>query len=106
MLLLALTARAARNAEDWELAILGIGLVPVFVDASSYYSAVFLAYGFLAGRRPGIGVALCLLSVAGWAAAAAWLDWDEISAATSAALLVFVAGAASILARRGRAARA
>ena len=92
--LIALTARAARAAQNWELAILGVGLVPVFVDASSYYSAAFLAYGFLAARQPVIGAALCLLSLAGWAAAARWLAWDDISVATSAALLVFVATAA------------
>jgi hypothetical protein len=92
--LLALTARAARDAPDWQLAVLGVGLVPVFVDASSYYSASFLVYGFLATRRPAIGSALCLLCVAGWLAAARWLAWDDISVATSAAVLLFVAAAA------------
>jgi len=97
-----LTARATRGAPDWELAILGVGLVPVFVDASSYYSAAFLAYGFLAERRPAIGAALCLLSLAGWAAAARWLAWDDISVATSAVLLVFVAAAAWMSMARDR----
>ena len=79
-------------------AFLGVGLLPVLVDASSYYSAAFLAYGFLSTRQPAIGAALCLLCVAGWAAAGGWLAWDDITAATSAGLLLFVAAAACLLA--------
>ena len=66
----------------------------MLVDASSYYSAAFLAYGFLSARQPAIGAALCLLCVAGWAAAGSWLAWDDITTATSAALLLFVAASA------------
>lgn len=93
----ALVARAACATPDWEAAILGVGLVPVLLEPSSYYTAAFLAYGFLATRHEWIGAALCLLSLAGWVAAARWLAWDDISVATSVALLAFVA-AASLLA--------
>ena len=88
--LVAGVAWAARRVPDWEAAILGVGLVPILLEPAGYYTSVFLAYAFLRSGREAVGAALCLLSVAGWLAAAFWLHWDEIAVATSAALIVFI----------------
>ncbi|MBT40098.1 MAG: hypothetical protein CL938_16305 [Deltaproteobacteria bacterium] len=98
-LLVAGIAWASRRVPDWEAAILGVGLVPILLEPAGYYTSIFLAYAFLRSGGEAVGAALCLLSVAGWLAAALWLQWDEIAVATSAALILFI-GVASWLAGR------
>lgn len=92
LVVVALVFRASRAAPAWELALLGVALVPALVDVSCYYTAIFAAFGFAATGRPRVGAALCGLSLAGWLAAGRWIAWDDISTATSAALLLFVLG--------------
>jgi len=84
-------AWAARRVPDWEAAILGVGLVPILLEPAGYYTAIFLAYAFLRSGGEAVGAGLCLLSVAGWLAAALALHWDTVSVGTSTALIVFIA---------------
>ena len=97
--LLALTLWAARREPPWAAAVLGAGLLPVLLDPSSYYTAIFLAFGALWTRRPEIGAALCALSAFGWLAAAGDRDPEQTLAWTSAAMLAFVAFTAAALLR-------
>ena len=55
------TDLCARQPE-WVAAVLGVGLVPVATELTSYYYAMLLVFAFLWPRRPEIGVALCTLS--------------------------------------------
>ncbi|MEE2677631.1 MAG: hypothetical protein VX546_03535 [Myxococcota bacterium] len=91
---------AARRVPDWEAAILGIGLVPILLEPTSYYTAIFLAYAFLRSGGEAVGAALCLLSVAGWLAAAVAPEWDTISIGTSAALVAFIVAATWLAGRK------
>lgn len=88
-----LLAWAVRNQTDWAAAILGIGLIPVATELTSYYYAVLLAFGFLWPKPASVGIGLCLLAavtclipqLTGW--------HDEIHTAISGAVVVFVIGA-------------
>ena len=59
---------AASRHPDWVAAVLGVGLIPVTLDLSSYYLAGLLAFAALWTRREEIGVALLLLSATSWLA--------------------------------------
>jgi hypothetical protein len=59
---------AASRHPDWVAAVLGVGLIPVTLDLSSYYLAALLAFAALWTRREGVGVALLLLSATSWLA--------------------------------------
>jgi hypothetical protein len=63
-----LLALAASRHPDWVAAVLGVGLIPVTLDLSSYYLAGLLAFAALWTRREGVGVALLLLSATSWLA--------------------------------------
>ncbi|MGI9590675.1 MAG: hypothetical protein ACR2P8_04850, partial [Myxococcota bacterium] len=101
--LVALTLFAARREPAWCAAALGVGLIPVLLDPSSYYTGIFLAYGLLWTRRPAIGAALCALSSFGWLAAEGAPDLERAFAWISAAMLALVAFAALALAAGPRA---
>lgn len=99
--LVALVCLAARREEPWVAAVLGVGLLPVLLDPSSYYSVSFLAFGFLWLRAPSIGAALCALSAAGRLGPT---SMEENLAWVSLAMLAFVAYSAFALLRTDRAA--
>jgi len=88
---LLLLGRALLRQEDWVAAILGLGALLVVVEPTCYYTSILLAFGLLWTRWEVIGAALLLLSVAQWAAAAAFLPWGELFSAQSVALVAFVA---------------
>jgi hypothetical protein len=97
--LLAATLWAARREESWSAAALGVGLIPVLLDPSSYYTGIFLAYGLLWTRRPSIGAGLCALSAFGWLAVAGGRGQEQGFAWISAAMLALVGLAATALLR-------
>jgi hypothetical protein len=99
---LALLAFAVRGQEDWVAAILGIGLIPVLLEPTCYYTSVLFVFGFLWTRREGIGVALCALSAVLWAIAAAWYEWDDVFLWSSVALLSFLVSATVLMLPRWR----
>ena len=76
---------AASRHPDWVAAVLGVGLIPVTLDLSSYYLAGLLAFAALWTRREGIGVALLLLSATSWLA-----PGPAMFQYFSSAILVFV----------------
>jgi hypothetical protein len=97
--LLAATLWAARREESWAAAALGVGLIPVLLDPSSYYTGIFLAYGLLWTSRPSIGAGLCALSAFGWLAVAGGRGQEQGFAWISAAMLALVGLAAGALLR-------
>jgi hypothetical protein len=97
---LALLARAAWRSEDWVVGALGIGLILMAVELTGYYSAGLLAFGLLWPRRPSIGIALCVLSAAGWWIAGSGRGWDEVFTGISLASVLFVVWATALVARR------
>jgi hypothetical protein len=96
----AMLAWAVRRQPDWAAAILGVGLIPVTGDLTSYYYAILLVYGLLGDRREGIGAALCALSAAGGLVPAIAPGDDERYAVLGALTVLFVVGATVALARR------
>jgi hypothetical protein len=91
--MLALLARAVEHADDWVALVLGVGLIPFATNLGCYYYSVFLVYGLLWDRArervalplSALAAVTCLLPY--------WSSWyDEVFAAMSAAILVFVAG--------------
>jgi hypothetical protein len=99
---LALFARAAARQPDWAVGALGLGLVLVAAELTCYYSAGLLAFGLFWPRRPGIGIALCALSAAGWWIAGSGRGWDEVFTAISLASVLFVVWATWLLGNRLR----
>jgi len=57
---LVLLAAACRGQEDWIVLTLGIGAIPFFVDLTSYYYGILLAFAFLWPRDPLAGPWLSL----------------------------------------------
>ena len=78
-------------AEDWVALVLGVGLIPFAATPSCYYFSILLAYGLLwdrAGDR--MGLTLAALSAGSCLAGYATGWYDEVFAAISLAILVFV----------------
>jgi hypothetical protein len=97
---LALLAWAVREREDWEAAVLGIGMIPIAVELTGYYYAVLLGFAFLGTRTPIIGAALCGLAALGWWIASHFLHYDEIFTWSSLSVLAFVVFATLMTGRR------
>ncbi len=98
---LLLLARAAAREPDWVVGVLGMGLITIAAELTCYYSAGLLAFGLLWPRRPSIGIALCVLSAAGWWIAGSGRGWDEIFTAISLASVLFIVWATALLRRAG-----
>lgn len=64
LLFLPLLLLALRRQPDWVAAILASAWLPFVTDLGSYYYAYLAVFAFLAGVRPGVGVAVALLAVA------------------------------------------
>jgi hypothetical protein len=97
---LALLAWAVRDREDWEAAVLGIGVVPIAIELTGYYYAVLLGFAFLARRAPVVGAALCGLAALGWWIPTRFLHLDEIFTWSSLSVMVFVVFATIVVGRR------
>jgi hypothetical protein len=97
-----LLALAVRREEDWAATVLALGLVPIALELTCYYSVVLVAYALLWERHPWVGAALCALSASGWWIADRWLYYDEIFTwlSLASALFVVFATAASLATRR------
>jgi hypothetical protein len=96
---LLLYVRAVKGQEAWVAAVLGIGLIPIASELTSYYYSVLLVFAFLWPHREGIGVGLCLLS-ATTCLAPALLEWnDEVFTTISVATVAVVVFATASLAR-------
>ena len=87
---LALLARAVRDAEDWVAAVLGIGLIPIATELTSYYYCILLGYAALARRRESLGILLVLLSALSWGFVEIWHWYDEVFVWTSLAVVLLV----------------
>jgi hypothetical protein len=92
----ALLAVAAlrRPDDDWAAAVLGIGLVPILFDLSSYYHSSIAVLGLLAVRCPSIAVALCALAAVSQGVVLLGLEDDERYAWVAVAWVAFVVYAA------------
>lgn len=95
-----LVALAASRNPDWVTAVLGVGLIPVLLELSSYYFAILLAFAFLWTRHEAIGVGLLLFSIATWLFRCGELDCDVASAWISGLILLFVAFSTLLALRR------
>jgi hypothetical protein len=91
---ISLLGLAASRHPDWVVAVLGVGLIPVTLDLSSYYLAGLLAFAALWTRCEGIGVALLLLSATSWLA-----PGSAMFQCFSLAILVFVFAAILLMLR-------
>ncbi len=102
---LALLAVSAARQPIWVAAVLGTGAIPFVLDGACYYAAFLAAWGLLWLRREAVGVALCALAALEGAIAALLPEPDDAFAATSVAVLAFVALATWLVATpRARAA--
>jgi hypothetical protein len=96
----ALLARAVRDQDDWVALAIGVGLIPIATELTSYYYSVLLIAAFLWRRDPWIGVGLCLVSACTGAIAAGLRMEDDVYAAISASIVLFVVWAALRIGRR------
>ena len=87
---LLLLARALRQAEDWQAAVLGIGLIPVVGEVTCYYYSILLGLAFLRESVPWSGPALLFYSLSTWVCAAATGWFDEQFTCISACTLLLV----------------
>jgi hypothetical protein len=102
---LGLLALAAAGQPIWVAAVLGTGTIPFVLDGACYYGAFLAAWGLLWLRREAVGAALCALAALEGAIAALLPEPDDAFAATSVAVLAFVAFATWLVATpRARAA--
>jgi hypothetical protein len=94
----ALLAAACAGQPAWVAAVLGTGLVPFVLDGACYYTAFLAAWGLLWLRREAVGIGLCALATLQWAIAARFPEPDDAFAASSVAMLAFVAVATALFA--------
>jgi hypothetical protein len=93
---------ALRRQPDWVAAILASAWIPFVTDLGSYYYAYLATFGFLAGVRSDVGLALALLSVALAAVGVAY-DGEQVRGAfvwSSAAVVAFCVAVPLLLALR------
>jgi hypothetical protein len=95
---LALCAVAVAGQPLWIAAILGSGAIPFVLDGACYYTAFLAFWGLLWLRSEAVGAALCALAVAEAAIGALLVEPDDAFAATSVAVLCFVAVATWLVA--------
>ncbi|MEE9609444.1 MAG: hypothetical protein V3U03_17040, partial [Myxococcota bacterium] len=93
-----LLARAAEGRELWVAAALGIGLIPIATELTSYYYGVLFGCAALWLRRESVGIALCALSALTWLIADRWHWYDEIFTWSSLAAVAFAVFAAAVFA--------
>jgi hypothetical protein len=97
-----LLALAVRETPDWAAAVLGLGMMAVFLKLSGYYYCAFLVFAALWPVSAGAGLALVSFAwltnvVTGlWPAADTQFAWLSLSA------VVFVGGVTAGFAWRGR----
>ena len=89
-LYLLLLARSLLGQPDWAAALLGLGALPVLLTPTCYYTGALFFFALLWPRRPSIGVALCLLSLAQWLVAARFHAFDELYTWSGLAAVLFV----------------
>jgi hypothetical protein len=95
---LALLAAATAGQPTWVAVVLGSGAIPFVLDGACYYSAFLAAWGLLWLRREAVGIALCALAALEGGIAALLPEPDDAFAATSIAVLAFVACATWLVA--------
>ena len=86
----ALLARAVRDAEDWVAAVLGIGLIPIATELTSYYLCILLGFAALSQRRELLAALLVLLSALSCGIVEVWHWYDEVFTWTSFAVVALV----------------
>jgi len=62
----ALVGRAAAPYQPWVGAVLGVALIPLATELTSYYWSVLFALAFGMALRPALGAVLCGLAALGW----------------------------------------
>lgn len=87
---LALLAGAVRGQPEWVSLVLGLGLIPILTNITCYYYGIFLAYAFLWPRQPWIGIGLCALSAYTCLVVAVLPTEEDVYAAISLGLVVYV----------------
>jgi hypothetical protein len=83
-------ARAVQHKPEWLGAVLGLTLMPVALNVTCYYYAVFLIFGLVATHEKRTAVALTALAGMSNIVAALWSFDDDIYAATSALMVIFI----------------
>ena len=86
---LALLARAVAGEEHWVALALGLGLIPIAAELTSYYYSVLLGYGFLWVKRQWVGVGLAATSFATCLMAILPMD-DDRFVGVSVVIVLFV----------------
>ena len=98
-------AAACRGQEEWTALTLGVGLIPIALNLTSYYYSMLLVFALLWPRYALVGVSLLGLAALTNLAAAMFAEFDDVFAATSAMVVVFVWFATAVVALQGHRAR-
>lgn len=78
-----LFARAVSRQEDWTVLALGVGLLPIVTNLTSYYYAALLIFGLLWIRSRWVGTALCAVSAVTCVSRVVWKNDDDVYMAIS-----------------------
>jgi len=87
-----LLAFAVRNAEDWVALVMGITLIPVALQLTCYYYAVFSLVGLLSARSKWIGPTLCGLAAASIVAASLLRSDEDVYTIESTLVVLYAIG--------------
>jgi len=87
-----LLAFAVRNAKDWVALVMGVGLIPVALQLTCYYYAIFSLLGLLRARSKWIGPTLCGLAAASIVAASLSRSDEDVYTIESALVVLYVIG--------------
>jgi hypothetical protein len=91
---------AMRAQKDWVCAVLGIGLIPIVAEPSSYYLAALLGFGLLASLRGSFGAGICGLAALTLLTPKIWQDVDVAFVGISGEVVVFIVLATAFIARQ------
>jgi hypothetical protein len=96
---------ACRRLEPWAALTLGVGLIPMVGNLTSYYFSMLLVFAFLWPRYAAVGIGLLGLSAITNVSAAILDEFDDVFGAISLAVVIFVWFSAAVVALSDRRAR-
>jgi hypothetical protein len=87
-----LIAFAVGDVEDWVALVLGVALIPVALQLTCYYYALFSVFGLLSARAKWIGPTLCGLAAASIVAASLSRSDEDVYTMESTLVVLYVIG--------------
>jgi len=87
---LILLTRAVKDEEDWVVATLGLGLIPVLTSPSSYYSCFLIGFAFLWNKNKSYGAGLVAISAISCVVQRIFFLYEEIYGSMAFVILTYI----------------